>query len=277
MLPLPSSLRESLWFHLKSLPMNTLFAQAVVEHKAPGAIYVDDDAQPAAYFIVHPYRMSLLTGEPRREAFVREVNRYITNDANQRTQAEWLQIDTPVWREVLPALGSAGPVEEHVRLNFQFQPDLYWRSRQAQQVAAPEASVKIRPLAREEALRFQGAVIPRAFWRPTGEPRIETLGASHVSPDPETAYGVIVDGQLASVAFVAYRSETELEIGIETAPGFQGRGFAYEASAALVENILAQGFQPVWGCREGNVGSLKLATKLGFEPVRRLPYFHLPL
>ena len=42
------------------------------------------------------------------------------------------------------------------------------------------------------------------------------------------------------------------------------------AATALVVRSAATGRRPVWGAEDGNVASLRLAAKLGFEPVDRL-------
>jgi RimJ/RimL family protein N-acetyltransferase len=66
-----------------------------------------------------------------------------------------------------------------------------------------------------------------------------------------------------------------LEIGIETLEKFRGMGFAYHASAALIDHCIENGLEPVWACRLENQGSYYLAQKLGFVPSRMMPYYQL--
>ncbi|TKG91495.1 GNAT family N-acetyltransferase [Puteibacter caeruleilacunae] len=64
---------------------------------------------------------------------------------------------------------------------------------------------------------------------------------------------------------------------METIPEFRGQGFAQYACAALIDYCLANGYEPVWACKETNVPSYKLAQKLGFVPALTLPYYRLAL
>ncbi|WP_058303198.1 GNAT family N-acetyltransferase [Gorillibacterium timonense] len=272
MFPLSFAHYEAVLNELKKLQMNTLFAQAVLEDKVPGRIYTDDNSSPSAFYIVHPYGMSFLFGRPEDASFVQSLGAYITNEKQQRKQAEWLQIDSPAWSEAVPELRdlSFGGVEEHVRVNFRFHEDRF----RAGRAAVPDSGLPVLQLSREQAMGIPGTVIPSSFWRPEGLPSSAWIPSP--TPDPDAAFGVIENGVIASVAFTSYLSDRELEIGIETAEGYKGRGLAYESSSALIEYCLRHDLEPVWGCREGNIGSYRLARKLGFEPIRTLPYYHLP-
>ena len=59
---LPIEQYQSVKDQLLQLPINTLFAQAVVDGHVNGKIYVDNIQLPSTYLIYHPYGMSLLFG-----------------------------------------------------------------------------------------------------------------------------------------------------------------------------------------------------------------------
>lgn len=112
---------------------------------------------------------------------------------------------------------------------------------------------------------LDGSVVPKQFWRDADQ-FMRMAGG----------FTAIVEGELAATAFCSYRHGMQLEIGIETAPRHRGNGLAQLVASALIDHCLCRGLEPVWACRLENVGSYRLATKLGFIPVRQLPYYRLP-
>ncbi|MCL2371776.1 MAG: GNAT family N-acetyltransferase [Defluviitaleaceae bacterium] len=61
-----------------------------------------------------------------------------------------------------------------------------------------------------------------------------------------------------------YLSELVQEIGINTLPGYMGRGYAAAACAKAAQNIMASGKAPQWSHDTCNIASQKLAEKIGF-------------
>ncbi|MFA9378034.1 MAG: GNAT family N-acetyltransferase [Lachnotalea sp.] len=84
------------------------------------------------------------------------------------------------------------------------------------------------------------------------------------------------DNILISTAFAAFVDEKRLEIGIETNEEFRGSGFATLVCSRLIDYCIAKGYEPVWSCNGANMGSRKLANKLGFEELKKVPYYRLP-
>ncbi|MGG6313778.1 GNAT family N-acetyltransferase [Paenibacillus macerans] len=266
---------------LREVGINTLFAESVVRGEMPGEIFVDDAARPQAFYVVHPYGMSLLFGSAEEENFNRALRDYLLDAGCARTADEWLQVyPEEAWsrqiREMLgarlagageqkqtPPAGSdpAGPcVEQHERVNFTFD-----RLRYSEVPAsATPAGVKLAKTTGAMFDRIPGTVVPKHFWRDATAFERAGLG-----------YSLFCGGELAATAFSAYRNERQLEIGIETAEPFRGRGFARLVSRALIDECLRLGLEPVWACRRGNEGSYRLAQQLGFAPLRVIPYYRL--
>ena len=65
-------------------------------------------------------------------------------------------------------------------------------------------------------------------------------------------------------------TETLWDVGIDTVPEHRRRGHATAAFRALAGHLAARGLQPVWGAKDDNVASLRLAAKLRFEPTNHL-------
>lgn len=250
---------------LSGLGMNTLFARAVLEQDAPGRVFAYPAESPAVCYVVHGYGMSLLWGD----SGCPEMNASLLGQllAMPRTADEWLQVGSDNWAERLtrfaapasPADPSALVVEQYTRVNFQFSPAAY-QERRAEFAGSGHCVRR----ADRSAYDMSGSVIPRAFFR--NAERFLTEG---------TGFAVIVDGEPVSLAFSSFVTGSQLELGIETREHYRGRGLARLACAALIDDCLARGREPVWACRLENTASFRLAESLGFTPVRYLPYFRL--
>lgn len=246
---------------LDGIPLNTLFAAAALDAGAP--LWSDRDVDPRAFHVVHPYGMSFVWGPAVDEVLPAVVERLTSRTVGE----EWLQVE-PRWTALdwdgalgaAVGRGSNVVVTRFARVNFTFDADAFAVRRG--RLAPPDGWVARRAGAAE--FDWPGSVVPSRFW-----------------PDADTflAHGggtlVERDGAVGALAFTSYRRADRLELGIETVERWRRRGLAAAAAAAMVDVTLADGLEPVWSCREGNVGSYRLACALGFAPTTRTPYHHL--
>ena len=85
-----------------------------------------------------------------------------------------------------------------------------------------------------------------------------------------------MDGdEVACTAFSAFVIDQQLEIGIETADNYRGKGYAIGTCCALIDYCLENDYEPVWGCKLHNTPSYLLAQKLGFVPTIYWPFYRL--
>ena len=75
---------------------------------------------------------------------------------------------------------------------------------------------------------------------------------------------VICDDMPVSWAFSAAVSNDEVDIGVETAEKYRGKGLAKTAVNEMIKAVIASGKKPVWACHSLNTGSRKLAESSGF-------------
>lgn len=225
---------------------NTLFARAVVRGDAHGTVVVETTAS----YVAHAYGMSILLGDgaPDDDTLAAVL-------ARPRAADEWLQLWPLPWAARFDAL-APGTVERHTRVNFAF-------SRDRVRPARPRDVEVVR--ADRACFDMPGSVVPRAFWRDADQ--FVRHGAG---------FAVHADGAIASLAFSAFVTARQLELGIETLPHHRGRGLAAHACTALIDHCLERDLEPVWACRAANAGSMRLASSLGFVPSLTLPYFRLP-
>jgi GNAT superfamily N-acetyltransferase len=83
-------------------------------------------------------------------------------------------------------------------------------------------------------------------------------------------YTAYVDGSPAAFAYAPWRSPTYFDVSVDVIPGARQLGLATIVASAMIHAERAAGRQPVWGADEGNAASLRLAKRLGFEPVDEL-------
>lgn len=83
---------------------------------------------------------------------------------------------------------------------------------------------------------------------------------------------VTLDGdKIVSIATVNEHADDQkmLEITVETAPSYRGRGYALSNTVALAEYLIEHGFSVTYACSRYNRPSRRLAQKAGFESAGR--------
>ncbi len=81
------------------------------------------------------------------------------------------------------------------------------------------------------------------------------------------AFAVVRDGKIISCACTndAFYADGAVEINVETALQYRGRGFGYMCTEALTESLCNQGYKVWYKCYEENSASAALARKCGMR------------
>lgn len=256
------------------VPINNLFARAVVEHHVDGIVMVDDITFPRTVLVQHPYGMSLLFGDTTNEKFNEELREYALNVDGNRKKVEWLQA-SPEWDNVLEELfaelarvisdkitnEAKNIIEIQTRVNFKFNLEKY------QQYMSSRDNVSIEVVRTNKDIfhDMKGTVVPTFFWKNSDHFMENSIG-----------FTALKDGKIGSTAYAAFIIDNYLEIGIETLEEFRGNKLAQYACSSLIDYALQNDFEPVWACRFENTSSYFLAQKLGFQPTVYRPYYKLP-
>ncbi len=260
---------------LKDVSINNLFARSVVEQHVGGRIYVDDVNQPGAFYVVHPYGMSLLYGDIGEEFLQSHLINYLLNRNGIRDTDEFLQVfPTELEKRIDATLGenlcvydgnsnqdySDYAVVKHKRINFKFNLNKFEKFRSEIDLSG----YNFREVDESLYNETNGSVVPNKFWDNFPDFALSGIG-----------FSLIHEEQAVAVAFSSFIHEGMLELGMETKTEYRRKGFASIISAKLIEFCLNNDFEPIWACRLGNQGSYNLAIKLGFEPTVYLPYYEL--
>lgn len=101
---LPTEAYDRALTALLELPINTLFAQAVLRGHMDGEVYANQLVHPTAFYVLHASGMALLYGETGDPDFERQLYAYITNAEGARRKPEWLQAYPEAWNKRLAAM-----------------------------------------------------------------------------------------------------------------------------------------------------------------------------
>ncbi|MBA3820290.1 MAG: GNAT family N-acetyltransferase [Deltaproteobacteria bacterium] len=81
---------------------------------------------------------------------------------------------------------------------------------------------------------------------------------------------VFVDGEPVSFAYAPWRSARWFDVSVDTLPSARQLGLGAIVASTMIHAERTAGREPVWGADEHNLASLRLAHRLGFEPVSEL-------
>lgn len=260
---------------LREVAINNLFARSVVEKHVDGKVYVDDISNPKVFYVIHPYGMSLLYGNISDEFLQSELKDYLLGCNGLRKTCEWMQvfpselengIDTILGNKLRifdhnKDINNSGyAVVKHTRVNFMFNPQKFEQFKSKINLGE-YCFCNVDAALYNETI---GSVVPNKFWNNASEFLMRGVG-----------FSLMAEGQTVATAFSSFIHDKMLELGMETKSEYRRRGFASIVSAKLIEYCLERELEPVWSCRQGNLGSYNMALKLGFEPVSCLPYYEL--
>jgi len=86
-------------------------------------------------------------------------------------------------------------------------------------------------------------------------------------------WAAAVEHELVCWCTAEYLSDTRCGIGIATAPAFERRGIATATAGQFVLEASQRGLVPYWECRADNIGSIRVAEKLGFNLLAQEHYW----
>jgi len=86
-------------------------------------------------------------------------------------------------------------------------------------------------------------------------------------------WAAAADSQLVCWCTAEYLSAARCGIGIATVPAFERRGIATATAGQFVREALQRGLASHWECRADNIGSVRVAEKLGFTLIAQERYW----
>lgn len=112
---------------------------------------------------------------------------------------------------------------------------------------------EIREIDPELLAEIHGGIVPSLFWE-----------SSENFLKKGKGYCILDGKNVAAWVFSAAVSSSEIDIGVETAENYRGRGLAAAAAKMMIKYAFDVGKSPVWACHCNNAASKRLAEKIGF-------------
>jgi len=249
---------------------NRVAIHAIIEGNALGRVFVDDPGKPTAAFMWNEFRYSYLAGGADDYEFIGSLRQLLAEtllpqarDSHDPTLVLYPYPAT--WHERIGDLiGDQAPIEL-ARRTFTFVPNQFryqdWEKR-------VPSGLHMQPI--DEALLATGGQEVTAgiqvLWR-----------SSREFLDKGAGFCLLHGDQVVSTCFSAFVGSGKREIGVDTHPQHQRRGFATLTAAAFITDCLQTGWEPVWECWADNTSSNKLAEKLGFVRASDYPVYFVDL
>jgi RimJ/RimL family protein N-acetyltransferase len=240
---------KSLLLNVKNIPV---LVYSVLENKQSGRVFVDNKTTPNVSLIASKGGNYFLIGAESNQDFNKFLSEFLLNSQNH-TNFYDLYTSSQTWIQKLEAL-LAGHIVKLSRTPFIFNQSRFsffsaWRNR------IPDGFVLKRI---DEALfeKYRVEVDP-------------SYGYLWDSPNNFVSNGfgfcLLHENEFASVCNSGCVGGGYAEIDIKTFEPFKRQGFATITCSAFIEHCLNNNLKPDWHCDSGNLPSIELASKLGFE------------
>jgi RimJ/RimL family protein N-acetyltransferase len=256
-------LRVDEFYKVKSLLANVnytpVLVYSVLENIQAGRVFVDDKFAPNVSLITSKGGNYFLVGSESNHDFNKSLSEFLLNKQNHANFYD-LYTSSPTWVQKLEHL-LVGHIVKLSRTPFTFDKSKFaffsdWRNK------IPNGFV----LKRMDETLFKK-------YRDEVDPSYDILWDS---PNNFVSNGfgfcLLYKNEFASVCNSGYVGGGYAEIDIKTFEPFRRQGLATITCSAFIEHCLNNNLKPDWHCDGGNLPSIELASKLGFE---RQKNFHM--
>jgi GNAT superfamily N-acetyltransferase len=246
-----------------------LVVNAILEGSVPGAVYVDNPAQPQSAF-AWTGRRFFLVGSPGNEAFNEAVRGLFTGVIyGQGIEAGLSMLElcyAPAhWEEAIRAILRARPPMKSLRQYYRFR-ELKHDWRRVLPVGFRLELINADLLVRTDLKNMDTLREELCSERPTAEQFLaRSFGLCPIFGADEIAGWCTSEYNSLTRIFDAVG---RCEVGIGTLEPYRRRGLATAMGSAFVEHALSRGISQIgWHCFASNIPSVATALKIGFEKV----------
>ena len=235
-----------------------LIITAVIEHTSPGRVLVDNTDHPNSCFL-STAEGCFLAGDPNNQVFNIELGNYIqermtagkTGPADERELI--LSIVPTEWTQQFATIF---PTKTPTRIPRRY----YTCTRLKWKQHVPNTFTILRvdpPLLANPNISISDHI---PSWITSN------WGSQAAFMEHGFGFTMMHQNQLVSWSLADCISGNRCEIGIHTLPEYRRQGLATLTAAATVDYALQHGFTQIgWHTSEDNIGSIKIAEKVGFQ------------
>ena len=236
---------------ISGLETDKVYPLSITEGKQSGDIYVDDTVNPTVCLWWHRCGFGYLSGRYTEEtvSFILGMMRCPTDGHSGRLA---LQTGNDMTIQQMLMQDEKVMLREHYLFAF---------AHEMHPVSLPDG-YELKRIDETNYDLLTGHIIPSFSW----ESKESFLSRGF-------GYCVMNDGKVAACAFSAGVSDRYVDIGVETAEEYRGKGLGKAVAGAMVREILSLGKEPAWQCNASNEASYKLACSVGFEEALKHPLY----
>jgi GNAT superfamily N-acetyltransferase len=236
--------------------------RAVLAGCQDGDILADDDQQPTVVLVVTKFGFTYAFGEEADEEQWRDlVGTLFTHENLKNRYLLWYD-PPPLCRYVLTTL-QGEVARQRTRIRFKFDSKCWDNEFQDEGLSARGEVRKVGRQTLAKLSRFTLDIGAR-FWR--SEQEFLDQGFGFVAE---------IDDEVASICYSACVVNGMAEIDVATLENYRGQGLAGAVCQAFIGHCRRERITPTWDCFDYNKASCRLATRLGFEEVKRYPFYTL--
>lgn len=239
---------------IQHIEVDKVYPLSITEGFQTGEIFTNDIDDPSCYLYWHYCGFAFLAGE-YDEAFICEIKNKMHNPSEGHSGR--LALET----------GNNSRLEEIVLKDITIQKNeqyLFEFTNPVTESMMLETGVDLLPIDSNNYEILSGHIVPAFSW----ESKEQFLNNGF-------GYCLMNYGKFAACAFSSGISNKYVDIGVETAQEYQGKGYGKIVVSKMVEEILRRGKTPIWQCHVNNEASKKLAISQGFKVRGVHPFYKL--
>ena len=236
---------------VKKTSLDRVYPLSIAEGRQSGEIFADRAENPRCYLFWHACGFGFLAGEPN-QTFLHKIAMRIQNPpANEHNGRLALETEN---NTALETFFHAYPtIEKKEQYQFKF----------AGTSPSPSLSdIEIVPIDAENYKLLAGRITPPFSWDSESQFLQNGFG-----------FCIFHAGMFAACAFSASISRDYVDIGVETAEAFRGKGYGKRVVYRMIAEILRRGQIPLWQCSTQNKISERLAYSAGFVLQEKHPLY----
>jgi hypothetical protein len=243
---------------LKNNACDTVAAYAIIENRQRGRVFVNNLESPSSVLFWHYSGFAMLSGDSTDDNFNKKIYKLLLGDFENNQRRFALVVDNGDWnKQILNLIGNDTQISKNYRLKFKFNASLF-----TQKNYIVPAGYELKVIDDNIINKIQGTIIPSFIW-----------DTSQAFLTAGKGFCLMHDNNIACTAFSSYIGNGQMDIGIETTENYRRKGLGVVTASAMVSYSLKNGFEPVWGCAENNIGSKSIAQKLGFKLIDAHPLY----
>jgi GNAT superfamily N-acetyltransferase len=239
---------------------------AVIQNRQRGQVFCDFREKPRSALVVTNFGFTLLVGAEQNKLFDAGLaHLFETEEMLKPGYLLWYS-PPPRWQKALDTL-VPDVVRRRERVRFEFHKEsALW----LEESTLPPEGFEVKDLCLDLIAKTEklGVEIDSRFWGSANDFVAHGLGVC-----------IMKDGEMVSLCYAAALVDRLAEVDVVTMPEFRSHGLGNLVTQQFIRECLSRGFAPSWDCFGYNIGSMKLADKLGFKEVRRYPFysFNVPI